>query len=269
MQDLHFVSEDYTKRKPKDYRLSISIRRDGFSFLIVHKDDVKAFSYITVDDETREEQLQKFLNQDIFKETFGAVTIIIVQPNLTLVPKKLYDDSMLEQYAELNFPHSETESVITYETMNSDCVVLFPIEKSVWSLCRLVFKNQEMVSYVPHVAPLLEIGAKNRKEKLYISVESNFFTALYVKHKDIRFCNSFEFKNVNDFMFYLMNIVEQLKLDPVEIPVEIFGKMSENSSYFSAIRLFIKNASVASSPKTNVAFPYSLFYNHCNIALCE
>ena len=97
MQDLHFVSEDYTKRKPKDYRLSISIRRDGFSFLIVHKGDVKAFSYITVDDETREEQLQKFLNQEILKETFGAVTIIIVQPNLTLVPKKLYDDSMLEQ----------------------------------------------------------------------------------------------------------------------------------------------------------------------------
>ncbi|MCQ2959968.1 MAG: DUF3822 family protein [Bacteroidales bacterium] len=269
MQDLIFVSEDYNKRKPKDYRLSISIRRDGFSFLIMYKQQVLAYSYTTVSEENRKTAFKSFLEQEILQEKFAAVTFIIVTPKFTLVPKKMYDDSMWELYSDLNFKKSDSESVISYESENSDVVVLFPIETDFWALCRTAFKEQHVVSYVPQVAPLLEKNIKTRQEKLCISVESSFFTAMLVKGKKLMFCNSFEFSNVNDFLFYVMNIVEQLHLDPQSLQIELSGKISGKSSYFSAIQMFVKNVSMVENDLKTKNFPFSLFYNHCNIALCE
>ncbi|MBR5433812.1 MAG: DUF3822 family protein [Bacteroidales bacterium] len=269
MQDLHFVSEDYEKRKSKDYRLSISIRRDGFSFLLSSKRAIVAYSYITVPENQRNTAFKEFLSQEILQDTFSAVSIIIVTPSFTCVPKKLYDDSMWEDYSNLNFEHSGNESVITYESLNTDVVVLFPIDTELWALCRSAFKNQEFVSYIPQVAPMLESNVKSRGERLFVFVEQSFFTVLYVSKKNMQFCNSFGFTNVNDFLFYLMNVMKQLNLDPLRIQVELAGKISVKSSYFSAIQMFVKNVSVVENATTMKNFPYMLFYNHCNVALCE
>lgn len=269
MQNLTFVSEDYTKRKSKDCRLSISIRRDGFSFLITHKRSVLAYSYKIVAENERTMAFKEFVSQEILQNTFAAVSIIVVTSKYTLVPKKLYDDSMWERYSDLNFNHDTNESVITYESSNSDIVVLFTIETDFWAMCRTAFKEQPVVSYVPQVAPMLEVAARTRSEKIYISVESSMFTALYAVGKKIRFCNSFDFKNVNDFLFYVMNIYEQLQLDPLTIPVLFSGKISEKSPYYSAVQMFVKYVSMVEREGKDTKFPYTLFYNHWNVALCE
>lgn len=269
MQDLTFVSEDYTKRKPKEYRLSISIRRDGFSFLICHKKKIMAYSYTIVHEEDRKNAFKAFLDQELLQEKFDSVTIIIVTPKFTVIPSKLYDDTMWEEYANLNFQHDETESIISYESNAFDSVVLFPIETDFWAKCRSAFKEQDVVSYIPNVAPVLEYASDFRSATLCLSVESNFFTAVYVKGKDLQFCNSFEFKNVNDFLFYLMNIVEQLHLNPLQLQVEVSGKISEKSSYFSAIQMFLKNVAMVEDDRFEKSFPYTLFFNHCKSVLCE
>ncbi len=270
MRDITFVTETYSKRKPKDYELSISIRRDGFSFLITHKQDVMAYSYVIAVGEGREAAFKDFLAQDILQPEFKSVSIIIVSPKYTLVPKKFYDDTLLDKYVAMNFEKSENESIITYESVNTDAVLLFPIETTFWAMCRLAFKKNEIVSYVPHVAPTLEANCKSRKEKLCVSVENSFFTALFIKGKELRFCNAFEFHNVNDFLFYVMNIFEQLHLNPLEVEVELSGKINEKSAYYTAIQLFVKKVEIANPPKEGCkGLPYTLFYNHCNVALCE
>jgi len=269
MQDISFVSESYSKRKPKDCRLSISIREDGFSFLIVHKREILAYSYVRAPKQTIEESFKNFLAQDILRQTFQAVSVIIVTPSFTFVPKKFYDDSMLQSYVSLNFPENERDSFITYESIETDVVVLFPIPLKLWGLCRTAFKAQDVVSYVPQVAPLLELHCKERKDKLVISVENSFFSALYVKSKEVRFCNAFSFSTVNDFTYYIMNIYEQLHLNPLETPLELSGKISAGSPYFKALQVFIKHVSMVDASDYPATFPLTLFYNHCHIALCE
>ena len=127
MQDLHFVSEDYEKRKSKDYRLSISIRRDGFSFLLSSKRAIVAYSYITVPENQRNTAFKEFLSQEILQDTFSAVSIIIVTPSFTCVPKKLYDDSrsVLEKMTKNEFLAElqdvlQTEKDLTLETILED-----------------------------------------------------------------------------------------------------------------------------------------------------
>lgn len=269
MQDLIFLSEDYTKRKPENYTLSISIRRDGFSYLITYKDEIKAYSYVTVSEENRISEFRNFLNQDILQTEFDAVFVIIVTPRFTLVPKKLYDDSMLDEYSALNFEHNEKESVISYESVNSNMVVLFPIETEVWAKCRSVFKDQFLVEYVPQVAPMIESVAKSKSEKLYVSVESDFATIIYKRDRDFQLCNSFEFKNVNDFLYYILNAVKQLNLNPLRLQIELSGKISQKSSYFTALQMFVKNVGIVANTTKQQDFPYSLFYNHLFVSLCE
>ena len=269
MQDLSFVSETYSKRKPKDCRLSISVRRDGFSFLIQHKQNVEAYAYTTVPSRDKEEAFRNFLSQEILQQKFGAVTVIIVTDRYTLVPKSFYSDSMVNSYANFNFSTKESEAVISYESINTDAVVLFPIETAIWSLCRSTFKAQEMVSYIPQVAPIMEANFKTKGEKLCVSVENTYFTSLFVKDKQIRFSNVFKFKNVNDFTFYIMNIFEQLHLDPLKVTVELSGKITKKSPHFAALCVFVKHVTIVPSLVTLPKFPHMLFYNHLNSALCE
>lgn len=269
MQDLSFVSENYSKRKPKDYRLSISIRRDGFSFLIVHKDVVMAYAYTTNSSSDRVTAFKNFLNQEILQQKFSAVSIIVVTPKFTLVPKKFYDESMLLSYATMNFTKAEDESIIDYQSVTDDSVVLFPIETDLWTLCRVAYKDQEMISYVPHVAPILEANIRSKKPKMHISVENTFCSAVLIKDKKLQFANSFLFRNVNDFVYFVMNTFTQLHLDPLQVEVELSGKIGPKSPYFSALTTFVKNVTMAPSVVKAEKFPYTLFYNNCNVALCE
>jgi hypothetical protein len=48
------------------------------------------------------------------------------------------------------------------------------------------------------------------------------------------------------------------------------GKINEKSAYYTAIQLFVKKVEIANPPKEGCkGLPYTLFYNHCNVALCE
>lgn len=269
MQDLSFVSENYSKRKPKDYRLSISIRRDGFSFLIMHKDSVMAYAYTNISTDDRVAAFKNFLNQEILQQTFNAVSIIVVTPKFTVVPKKFYDESMLDSYANLNFTKLDSESIIDYQSIADDSVILFPIETELWTLCRIAYKGQELISYVPQVAPMLEANVRSKKPKMHISVENTFCSAVIVKEKKLLFANSFLFRNVNDFVYFVMNTFTQLHLDPLHVDVELSGKIGPKSPYFSALAMFVKNVTMASSSVKAEKFPFTLFYNNCNVALCE
>lgn len=269
MQDLSFVSENYSKRKPKDYRLSISIRRDGFSFLILHKDAVMAYAYTTISINDRVAAFKDFLNQDILQQKFNAVSIIVVTHKYTIVPKKFYDDSLLDSYANLNFSKDASESVIDYQSVNDDSVILFPIETDLWTLCRIAYKEQEMVSYVPQIAPVLESIIRSKKVKMHISVENTFCSAVLVKDKKLLFANSFLFRNANDFVYFVMNTLNQLHIDPLQVEVELSGKIGPKSPYYSALAMFVKNVTMATSNVKAEKFPFTLFYNNCNVALCE
>jgi hypothetical protein len=111
----------------------------------------------------------------------------IVTPRFTLVPKKFYDDTLLDKYVAMNFEKSENESIITYESVNTEAVVLFPIETTFWAMCRLTFKKNESVSYVPQWLQYLKQIVSHVKKNYAFRFENSFFTALFIKGKELRF----------------------------------------------------------------------------------
>ena len=68
----------------------------------------------------------------------------------------------------------------------------------------------------------------------------------FVKNKLV-FYNRFDFNTKEDLIYYLLFIIDQLKLNPEETPVVITGDISKDDDNYMIIYKYIRNVSVFNS----------------------
>ena len=84
------------------------------------------------------------------------------------------------------------------------------------------------------------------KRKLYINVQKDFFDVIVIDGKDLILNNSFCYLNSKDFMYFLMNIYEQLKLNPEIHELTFMGLVGYDSELLIQAKLFVKNINFVS-----------------------
>ena len=68
----------------------------------------------------------------------------------------------------------------------------------------------------------------------------------FVKNK-LMFYNRFDFNTKEDIIYYLLFTIDQLKLNPEEIPLVITGNISEDDDNYKIIYEYIRNVSTFNS----------------------
>ncbi len=285
MQDISITHIEFSYTNALQYELSISLRRDGFSFCIQNKEDKNLLSvfFQSIDEEIPEEeyikQCKKFLTHEAFTYSYSKVRIVATSLKATIIPQELFDENSAKEILDFNYSLNNTERVFSYNLKKSDSVIVYAYFSEILDVCNQLFSSN--YSLFPQTAPFLELAIqKNIQEvqtKVYISLESSFFDVVVLKGTKILLYNKFDFTNVNDYVYYVMNTYKQLALDPITVPTELSGKISVGSTYFDATQMFIKNVSVAqpfsnSEQFLNVPFksvPYSLFEQTINSFQCE
>jgi len=60
----------------------------------------------------------------------------------------------------------------------------------------------------------------------------------------IRNFNSYEYQTPEDFIYYVLFVMEQLKMDPREQLIQLAGKIDEHSDLYKTVYKFIRNVHV-------------------------
>jgi hypothetical protein len=68
----------------------------------------------------------------------------------------------------------------------------------------------------------------------------------FLKNK-LMFYNRFDFATKEDVIYYLLFTIDQLKLNPEEIPVVITGNISEDNDNYKIIYKYVRNVSIFNS----------------------
>ncbi len=233
-------------------KLSIQISLNGLSFCVldsINNTIIKQES-VLFDEEKIPFQVQKKLeellkNNGITQMSFSDVTVIHNNMLFSLVPKALFNKKELANYLKYNAKilandHIDFDEITAYDIVNV-YVPFVNINNYIYDLFgEFEYKHNGTIL----IETLLNNFNSGKEPICYVHVLENQLDITVIANKKLLFFNSFNFQTKEDFIYYLLFTIEQLKLDTETIKVRLFGSIEEEDNLYNICYKYIRNIDV-------------------------
>lgn len=268
----------------KDYILSIQIALDGFSFTILDQDKNK---YLALEKYTIQEidnyvllceDLNKVLDSiDVIKRRFNRVIVLFEGNKSALVPNPLFDENAIDQYLKFNYKVDSDEVILYDKLINLQAYNVFAIPQQVRELIKNKFVNYSICHFSSSLIESLLIKHKNQEipKRIFINVRESSFDIVVLEDSKLAFFNSFPFRTKEDFVYFIIFVLEQLKLNPENVDLTLMGEIDKSSKLYEILFKYVRNIQLM---ERNDFYSYSYvlddipsnhYYNLLNASLCE
>ncbi|MEH6681526.1 MAG: DUF3822 family protein [Sediminicola sp.] len=233
-------------------KLSIQISLNGLSFCVLDTIDNKilASERIHFEKEVNPFELQNKLKEifqqyQVAKATFSEVIAIHRNQLFTFVPLALYNTDQMANYLKFNakilandlLAHDELES---HEMVNV-YVPFMNINNYIYDLFgEFEFKHSATIM----VESLLNAPQNNQEPTCYVYVDREQMDITILSQKKLLLFNSYEFRTKEDFMYYLLFTLEQLKMDTETIKLKLFGTIEEGDPIYALCYKYVKHITI-------------------------
>jgi len=272
-----------------NYDLSIRVMPDGFSYAVFDhlKQQFIAFEEFTFSaapgllrlfgSPEYINWLDQIIEQRVFlKEKFNKVFIITGGKKYTLMPVPLFEADNARKYLEFVHPLDETDKV-NYETINAlECNLIYAVPDALISWISYRYRSNQTF----HVCGvlirnfLMRFRGGSPVERIMVNIQTDVLDIIIFNDADLRFCNSFYFSNHNDLLYYLLFVIEQLKINSDESPLYLSGNVELNSELLKLLGAYIRyvdiipeNSDMTVSPSIDQAQLHR-FFDLLNVSLC-
>lgn len=197
----------------------------------------------------------------LFNPNWKQIKVAIINHNFTLIPATLFSPDAAGDYLRLNCDIDlEQEKVFSYYHQNLEAVNIFATAKyllQVWE--DLV--PQKPITFLHQtsslIAGLAYYGERSDQPKFYAYIEQKNLYLLLFKQNRLEFCNLFQCQTPEDFLYYLIFIMQEHKLNPETDRVTVWGDITHDSSLFTLMRKYIRHVQFGSRP-VGPAYSYKL-----------
>ncbi len=188
-----------------------------------------------------EEEVLNYLKSLPWFGNVSSVSLAVVSDKTTLVPEPLFDEKVKHSFGDFNFPSAENQTMLAAKVRSAGCFVVFALSKQKELLYRNFFSGIKIL----HVSmPLLESVLTNDKnessEKAYLNIRSKSMELIITKNGSLLYYNCFAYTTGEDVIYYLLFALEQLKLNPESISLELMGEVEKNDSVYSIIHKYVR-----------------------------
>ena len=88
---------------------------------------------------------------------------------------------------------------------------------------------------------------------MFLNIEAFHFEIMSVENNHLKFYNRFDYQTKEDFIYYVLFTIEQIQLNPEEIPVVLMGSVNESNELYQIaykyIRHVMHNSTLNRQPK--------------------
>lgn len=236
-------------------RLSVQLSLSGLSFLVTDAttNEVVFFSEKEYKNSHSPEELlinltSSFSDQLELQENFSDVTILYATTLYALVPTPLFDEKMASEYLKLNSKILAND-FIAYDTLENNDITIVYIPYI--NINNFLFERFGNFKYYHSTTLLLKyilnIEKHTIESKIYINIEKENFDIIIVKKGELLLCNTYEYKTPEDFIYYILFCLEQLKLNPDSITCVLSGIIDESDAYYNILFTYIRHISFINS----------------------
>jgi hypothetical protein len=272
------------KEASQYYGLSIQLSLDGFSFCVLDPQQKKYFGIQSYDFQhiTNYNQLSKALNEliptiDLLNLSYESIKILFETHKSVLIPKAFSETGNLADHLRLS------HQIELKETVSNDYLPVLEA-RNVWAFPAII--HETLSKYFPNAAihhhgsaliePLLAMN-KNRNEgaNVYVYVRKNWFDIVVINGNKLLFFNSFKYQAKEDFIYFLIYVIEQLGLNPETVQLTFLGEILKLSQIYDIANKYVRNIGFGNRPqdfKFSYVFdeiPGHFYFNLLNHYRCE
>ena len=227
------VDPDFDPNTATDCDLLLKITADSFSYAVIDRNSRKlkaVFDKQECDDTIAD--LSKTLKRDNYlRIPFKEIKVSVYTKNTVAVPDALFNSAELEIYT--NFftaPASSTLYTSPFEQFGFTSV--FSLEQYVEETLSTSLAN---AARFEHNAPLLALAAPVKGNALLLDFTAGSFNALLIENQKLIFQNSFQIENSEEFNYYLLLIIRELKLNASGCKILLSGIIDTESGFYKCL----------------------------------
>jgi hypothetical protein len=190
------------------------------------------------------------------------VNVCVNNTHFTLVPQILFEKEQAAQYMQLVIETpAHPEEVLYFYHQHWQAVNVFSVEKKILEWFNMTYPGRNL-TMMHQTSAFMEGLVQNSEilpgRNMYISVEPSYLMVVVMDGQQLEYCNIFFYMSVHDFTYYVILVMDELKLDPNVCKVKLFGELSHDSAIFSNLYKYIRHLSFGTKP---VAISYSFKFD--------
>ncbi|WP_225035768.1 DUF3822 family protein [Winogradskyella sp. SM1960] len=229
--------------------LSIQINLNGLSFCILNKTEntIEFLKTVPFDQKSTPTEILNHLKAElssntVFSEDFNAVLVIHQNELATLVPEELYNAEHKADYLKFNSKILRND-FITEDTIsaNNSVNVYVPyvnINNYIFeTFGEFVYKHASSVLINSHLQHLETVD----EPIVYININKNTVEVVVTKENKLQLFNNFEYHSKEDFIYYILFVFEQLKLDTETTLVKLSGHINLGDELYVILYTYIRH----------------------------
>ncbi|MCM4168893.1 DUF3822 domain-containing protein [Arenibacter sp. H213] len=238
--------------KSEYHKLSIQVSLNGLSFCVLDtlSNTVIASEKIKFENELTPYAVQKEIKQlfdknEIQKIQFSEVVVIHRNNLFCLVPKALFNKDELANYLKFNAKilandHLEYDEIDNLEMVN----VYVPFVNINNYIYDLFGDFDFMHNGTVQIKSLINSHGNTNEPICYVHLIEGHMDITIIQNKKLLLYNNFRFTANEDFIYYLLFTLEQLKLDTATTKLKLFGAIEEDDALYQLCHTYIQNISI-------------------------
>ncbi len=281
--DSTYRDEALNYSKTDRYVLSIQLSLDGFSFSVLDSELKKFLALETFPLKKVETSIQfcKRLDQFIeeyswIKNYFHKIYLLYETPKATLIPEPLFENSEKGLYLHFNHEVTTYEQIRSDFLKNTEAYQVYCIPDCLKYRVDKYFKKAELLHFSTPLIESLLISNKNQDvtNKVFLNVRNQYLDIVILNDEGLRFFNSFFYSAPEDFIYYLLFVLEQLGFNPEDVDLRLMGNIKKFSKEYEMLFTYVRNLSFeprTTSFKYSHVFdklPHHFYYNLFNVNIC-
>ncbi len=281
---ISYLDKSFKESHTRSYFMAMQLNLYGFSFAVFHPEKEKLLSFQSFNFDEKKSIIDIPMIFDLvlnkmgwFAYPYQKVIFLMQNPFYTFVPLPLLEYDKKNLYLGFNQPFQENHRIVVDNLKNVGIGNVYYLSNPVAEKVKEFWPNINICHYTSGLIEGVLNCFKNNlnKNQLFIDVHDENYDILYFKENKLFYLNNFSFKSSEDFIYFLLSTIEQLKLNPETVQLELMGKIERSDKNYEMIYHYIRNSSFI-SPNESVRYTFDLdesvhhkFFTLLNTFQCE
>ncbi|GAB3556616.1 DUF3822 family protein [Spirosoma fluminis] len=186
--------------------------------------------------------------------SWQEVRVSVNSPSFTLVPKQLYRKEYAGSYLALmrGSPLPAHEFAQAYAHESEDFLSVFNLEHPLADYFSEAYPLQPL-TFVHQMGALIQATARLDRQSLtpaaiHLYFEDEFVSIIYRNERQLRYCNRFGYRNVQDLAYYILYVLDELALRPEALNVLLYGEITPFAEQYAELSRFLPNLTFGHLP---------------------
>jgi hypothetical protein len=246
------LDESFRPEEPVRYSLMMEIGSRRLSWCLL---DVEMNKFIGVGS-VPESYIKAIGSLPWITHPFHSRRIIFSNGRTTLIPATLFLEEEKENYLTFNL-EKEKDDIVLFDRMESLGIInVYAMPEQVNSDLSRIFPGSKQCHVSSVLIGCLYVNYKNimGSGRMFLNVRDEEFDLVIFSGKQLKYANSFPFRVPEDIAYYLIFVMEQMNLNPEEIPLMLLGTTDNKSRIYEMLFRYVRTVEFA---RRNETYAYS------------